>query len=189
MSKRKLDRTSEPSPELQAQLKAALARQAETALVKTETKLEMIPNTAAGKMVQAARGRTGKFLPKAEALTADTQKRLINAAYTSDPTTGTTLVERVIKKGLETAEKNESVHELGQITQLLEHVDVVSGQALVRQKLSKEETKTPITKVEMTITLNNGTEPIDWDKRVREQAKRNAEGPSWIKAESFETNP
>jgi hypothetical protein len=159
----------------------------ETALTKTETKLEKIKNVSANKTVLAARDGSGRFQKRALALANDTAKRILKVAYEPDET-GKTMVEQVAASQLVVARDNKDPRNLGQIGSFLETLDKVTGQELIRQKIAKEtDDRNVVRKIEISINLAG--EVIDYEAQLAAQRQKDKLGPSWAHAELVEQNP
>lgn len=181
---------TEETQQVEATDRAKAEQMSETALVKTEPTLEKIKNVSADKMVLAAREANGRFSKRGLALANDTAKRIAKVAYTPDET-GRTMVEQVAASQLVVARDNTDPRNLNAVAGLIEVLDEITGQKLVRQKMAKDtETKPPIPKVEITIQLTNPT-VIDYEKQQREAAERAKRGPSqqFLDAQIVEQNP
>jgi hypothetical protein len=149
----------------------------ETALTQTEPTLEKIKNVNANKMVIAAREANGRFGNRGLALANDTAKRIAKVAYTPDET-GRTMVEQVAASQLIVARDNKDPRNLNAVAGLIETLDEITGQKLVRQKMAREtENKNPVAKVEITIKLADPN-VIDWDAKVKADTERSRKGPS-----------
>jgi hypothetical protein len=157
------------------------------ALTKAEPKLEMVKNVAAGKMVTAARDASGKFGNRALAIANDNAKRIAKAAYMPDET-GFTMVEQVIASQLLVAWGNKDPRNLNAVAGFIETLDEVTGQKLVRQKMSKEPDVKPPMKVEINVNIND-SRVIDWDAKVKAEAERARKGPTFADGTVTQQNP
>lgn len=184
--------TQETQQQVETIDRAKAEQMSETALVKTEPTLEKIKNVSADKMVLAAREANGRFSKRGLALANDTAKRIAKVAYTPDET-GKTMVEQVAASQLIVARDNKDPRNLNAVAGLIETLDEITGQKLVRQRMAKDtENKNPVVKVEINVQLANPT-VIDYEKQQREAAERAKRGPSEqfliANAEVVEQNP
>jgi hypothetical protein len=112
------------------------ANKTEALAKRTEPRIEVVPNGVGGEK-SVARAANGKFVKRATALAAENAKRVGKVMYTPDEN-GKTRLERILEAQAQVAEGNTDPRNLGQISSFIETADSISGQAMIRSKMSKE---------------------------------------------------
>jgi hypothetical protein len=150
-------------------------------LVKSEPRLEIVPNIRAGKDVEVARATNGRFVKKSAALAVENAKRVSKVMFTPDAE-GKTKLERVITAQAEIAQNNTDPRNLNAVAGFLETVDELSGAKMARTKISKQDDPVNAIKIIMVST------PQLMNSELKEDHVA-PEPPPFLRAEIVRTNP
>jgi hypothetical protein len=150
------------------------------ALTKPEPKIELT-HDGRGNDRLVARGAAGRFVKKSTALAVENAKRVAKVMYMPDES-GKTRLERILESQAKVAEENADPRNLGQVSSFLETADEISGQKMIRSKLSKE--PDPVNAVKIIVVST----PQLMHQELKEADRKEPEPPPFLRAEILSTN-